>query len=247
MAMTALPAFRFAGPLACFGAALLFAFTTAFAQTPDQFDKPANVRSLKPKPDDSTEIRCTTFSDLMVRETQDGPTSENAAIVRNAKAPCTAKAGPGETVLDTNGMTLDGRRGTYLLFSDLDPHGATGFVVIDVKTGKILFRDSALSHPVLQNLGLENGSLRLRYRRGVNAPCSLMANAQKCWAQLVNDKLVPADTKAPTAKICADAYARDKAPRDNPSIVVYATEVAIDAGGNVKVLSRGAIECESMP
>jgi len=59
--------------------------------------------------------------------------------------------------------------------------------------------------------------------------------------------LVPADMKAPAAQICADAYARDKAPRDNPSIVVYATEVLIGTGGNTTVLARGAVECESMP
>lgn len=219
----------------------------ANAQTPDQFDKPVSVRTITPKPDDSTEIRCTYFADLMVRETQDGPASENAAIVRNAKAPCTAMAGAGETVLDTNGMTLDGRRGAFLLFSDLDPHGATGFVIIDATSGKILLRDAALSHPVLQSLTLENGTLRLRYKRGVNAPCSLMENAQACWAQLVKEGLIPAEMKAPSAAICAGAYARDKAPRNNPSIVVYATDVTIDTGGSAKVLSRGAVECESMP
>ncbi len=218
----------------------------ALAQTPDQFDKPAAMRSVKPKPDDSTEIRCTYFPDLMVREIQDGPESENAVIVRNAKAPCSAKAEAGGTVLDTNGMTLDGRRGSFLLFSDLNPHGATGFVVIDAKSGRIVFRDSALSNPVLQSLALEDGNLRLRYRRGINAPCSLMDNAQKCWGQLVKEGLVPSDIKAPQAQICSDAYTRDKAPRDNPSIVVYRTEVVIDAGGTAKVLSRGAVECDSM-
>jgi hypothetical protein len=225
----------------------LYSTTSGRAQTPDQFDKPLSLQTVKPKPDDSTEIRCTYFPDLMLRETQDGPSSENAAIVRNAKSPCTAKAGPGETILDTNGMTLDGRRGAYLLFSDLDPHGATGFVIIDAKSGKILLRDAALSNPVLQNLALDNGNLRLRYKRGINAPCSLMQNAQGCWAQLVKEKLVPADLKAPPGQICSDAYARDNAPRDNPSIVVYETEVVIDAGGSTKVLSRGAVQCESMP
>ena len=122
--MTDLTAFRLNARMMCLLAVSLCAPVSAAAQTPDQFDKALSVQTIKPKPDDSTEIRCTTFADLMVRETQDGPTSENAAIVRNAKAPCTAKAGPGETVLDTNGMTLDGRRGSYLLFSDLDPHGA---------------------------------------------------------------------------------------------------------------------------
>jgi hypothetical protein len=225
----------------------LYSTTSARAQTPDQFDKPVSVQTIKPKPDDSTEIRCTYFADLMLRESQDGPSSENAALVRNAKAPCTAKAGPGETVLDTAGMTLDGRRGAYLLFSDLDPHGATGFVVIDATSGKILLRDAALSNPVLQNLTLDNGNLRLRYKRGINAPCSLMENAKGCWAQLVKEGLIPAEMKAPAATICAAAYARDKAPRNNPSIVVYATELTIGAGGGTKVLSRGAVECESMP
>ena len=150
-------------------------------------------------------------------------------------------------MLDTNGMTLDGRRGAFLLFSDLDPHGATGFLIIDVKSGRIVFRDAALSNPVLQDLALENGNLRLRYQRGINAPCSLMENAAKCWAQLIKEKLVPADMKAPAAQICEEAYKRDKASRNNPSIVVYQTEVLIDAGGNAKVLSRGAVQCESMP
>jgi hypothetical protein len=245
--MTALTVFGKTRSLACIGAAMLLLCAPVFAQTPDQFDKPAAVRSVKPKPDDSTEIRCTYFSDLMVRETQDGPESENAAIVRNPKAACKAAAVPGETLLDTAGMTLDGRKGSYLLFSDLDPHGATGFVIIDTKSGHILLRDAAMSHPVLQTLTLENGSLRLRYRRGVNAPCSLMQDAKKCWSQMVREKLVPSDLPAPSAQICSEAYGRDNAPRNNPSIVVYATEVIIDAGGKTKVLSRGAVECESMP
>lgn len=245
--MTHSTVLRLAVRLAVTASTWLCCVAPAPAQTPDQFDKPASVRSIKPKPGDSTEIRCTSFADLMVRETQDGPSSENAAIVRNAKAPCTAKAGPGETVLDTAGMTLDGRRGAFLLFSDLDPHGATGFVIVDTKTGKVLLRDAALSHPVLQSLTLENGNLRLRYKRGINAPCSLMENAQTCWAQLVKEGLVPAEMKAPSGMICAAAYERDKAPRDNPSIVVYATEVIVDAAGGTKVLSRGAVECESLP
>jgi hypothetical protein len=74
-----------------------------------------------------------------------------------------------------------------------------------------------------------------------------MENAQTCWAQLVKEGLIPAEMKAPSGAICADAYKRDKAPRNNPSIVVYATEVTIDAGGGTKVLSRGAVGCESMP
>ena len=228
-------------------AATLLSSSSMLAQTPDQFDKPASVRSFKPKQDDSAEIRCSYFPDLMIRETQDGPSSENAAIVRDAKAPCSARAEPRETALDTSGMTFDGRRGAFLLFSDLDPHGATGFVVIDTKTGKILLRDAALSNPVLQSLALDGGKLRLRYRRGINAPCSLMDNAQACWTQLVKEGLVPADMKAPSGNICSTAYARDNAPRNNPSIVVYPTEVTVDASGTTQVLSRGAVECESMP
>ena len=246
-AMTTLPASSTAKSLACIGAALLLLSAPVCAQPPDQFDKPAAVRSIKPKPDDSTEIRCTYFSDLMLRETQDGPESENAAIMRNPKAACTADAVPGETLLDTAGMTLDGRKGSYLLFSDLDPHGATGFVIIDARSGHILLRDAAMGHPVLQNLSLENGGLRLRYKRGVNAPCSLMQDAKKCWSQMVGEKLVPAELPAPPAQICNEAYSRDKAPRNNPSIVVYATEVIVDAAGKTTVLSRGAVECESMP
>jgi hypothetical protein len=231
----------------CALAAIAASLAAAAAQTPDQFDKPAEVRTIKPKPDQDTQIRCTVFADLMIRETQDGPESENAAMVKNPKAPCTAKAAQGEILLDTAGMTLDGRRGAFLLFSDLDPHGATNFAIIDARSGRILFRDAALSNPVLQSLTLESDTLRLRYRRGVNAPCSLMRDMQACWAELVKDGLVPDEVTMPAANICAESYQRDRSPRENPSIVVYATEVAIDAGGNAKVLSRGTVDCEPMP
>ena len=231
----------------CALAAVAAGLAGAAAQTPDQFDKPAEVRTIKPTPDQDTEIRCTSFADLMIRETQDGPESENAAIVKNPQAPCSAKAAPGEILLDTAGMTLDGRRGGFLLFSDLDPHGATNFAIVEASTGRIVFRDAALSNPVLQSLALENGTLRLRYRRGVNAPCSLMRNAKTCWAELVKDGLVPAEITMPAADICAESYRRDSSPPENPSIVVYASEVAIDAGGNAKVLSRGDLSCEPMP
>jgi hypothetical protein len=105
-------------------ALLLLLYGVSLAQSPDQFDTPVSVKTVEPKADDSIEIRCTYFSDLVVRERVDGPESENAAIVRDANAPCTADTVPGETLLDTAGMTLDGRRGAFLLFSDLDPHGA---------------------------------------------------------------------------------------------------------------------------
>jgi hypothetical protein len=225
----------------------LLAVPTAHAQTPDQFDKPASVQTIKPKAGDSTEMRCTSFADLMIRETQDGPESENAAIVREAQAPCTAQSAAAETVLDTAGMTLDGRRGAFLLFSDLNPHGATGFVVIDAKTGKILLRDAALSNPVLQSLTLENGDLRLRYQRGINAPCSLMENARKCWARLIKDGLIPGTLKTPSSRICQHAYKRDRSPRNNPSIVSYTTDAVVESGGTVKIVSRGVVRCTPMP
>jgi hypothetical protein len=247
MSMTDLNIFRLKALLMCVLAISFCAPVSAPAHSPDQFDKPVSVQTIKPKPNDPTEIRCTTFADLMIRETQDGPESENAAIVREAQAPCTAKGGPGETVLDTAGMTLDGRRGAYLLFSDLNPHGATGFAIIDAKTGKILLRDAALSNPVLRSLALENGNLRLRYQRGVNAPCSLMDNARKCWARLIKDGLIPGTLKAPSSRICQHAYKQDRSPRNNPSIVSYTTEVVVDTGGTAKVMSRGVVRCTPMP
>ncbi len=228
---------------------------SALAQTtfaPGLFDKPASVRKVPPpKPnEDSTEVQCTYYSDFMIRVVMDGPTAEKAGLVRAANAPCSAKKLPGEITLDTDNMSLVGRKGPALLFSAMDSNGSEPFVVIDAQSGKILLKDGTIGGPVpgIQTLAFEQGGLRLRYRRAFNAPCSILQNAAGCWARLVKEGLLPRDMaqQVPAPQICDAAYKKMKAPRDNPSIVIYQTEIIVFSAAT-QVVSRGPVGCDSMP
>ncbi len=188
----------------------------------------------------------------MIREKQEGPTSDNAALVRGANPPCTAKPVPGEIPLETSALALAGRKESALFFLAMSSNGAEPFVVIDATSGRIVLKDgteSVQGRMGIQSAAFENGGLRLRYRRAFNAPCSILQNAAGCWAQMVKAGLLPQDMaqQVPSPQICNAAYQKAKAPRDNPSIVLYQTEIMVFGDGKTQTLSRGPVACDSMP
>ena len=158
------------------GMVLVSAFiaTPALSQSkfaPGLFDKPSNVRKIPPKPgsSDSREVTCTYFPDVMIRVVSDGPTAEKAALVRGANPPCNANKLAGELTLDTDDMYFAGRKGAALVFFFMDSHGTSPFAVIDAQSGKAVLKDGTTGDAGLQSASFEQGGLRLRYRRSVNA------------------------------------------------------------------------------
>ena len=76
----------------------------ARAQEPAaQFDKPVSTRTHQAN-NDAPKIICTAYADVMVREAQDGPTSENAMLLRGANARCEVKAPVGAVTIETEGL-----------------------------------------------------------------------------------------------------------------------------------------------
>jgi hypothetical protein len=222
------------------------------------FDHPAHVQTVKPKSDDDPvgEIICTTYADLMVRETgTDTPDPGAASLVRiaaGAKRPVCGHATPtGSLPLKTDGQSLLGRKGGFLVFSDTDPNGAVSFQVLAASDGHPIFTD-AKTDKGFTAVGLKDGALHLVYRRGFNAACSMVKDAATCWTSLVQQGAVPPEMakSPPAAKACGAAYAKDQpgpAPADDPTIVTYALDMSVDASGKVKVNARGAATCEPMP
>jgi hypothetical protein len=225
----------------------------ASAQQPagSPFDKPIAVQKLPPKPGgDPYEIVCTTYSGFMVRERRDGPSSQDAAIVRGSRPVCDARKVPGEIVLKTSDKYLIGRKGPFLIFSEMDPHGAVPFVIVDAGSGRIIFKDATVGNPDFRSAALEKGVLRLRYARGFNAPCSILQDAKGCWAKLVAAGMIPAAMarEVPSPRICDAAYkAMSGAPADAPSIVSYDVDMRVTAKGTTQFLSRGAVHCGIVP
>ena len=214
-----------------------------------QYDKPSNVRKIPPKPGstDSQEVTCTYFPDFMIRVVSDGPTAERAALVRSANPPCNANKLAGDLTLDTPDMAFSGRKGGALFFFHMSSHGTSPFTVIDAQTGNVVLNDGTTGDAGIQSASFEQGGLRLRYRRSANATCSIMQAG--CWARLVKEGLVPQDMaqQVPSPQICGASYRKGKSPNDNPSIVLYQSDILVFGDGKTQVLARGPVGCEPMP
>ena len=222
------------------------------------FEHPAHVQTVKAKSADDPigEITCTSYANLMIRETgTDTPDPGAAGLVRipaGAKRPvCGHAALPGSIALKTDGQSLLGRKGGFLVFGDTDPNGAVSFQVIAASNGRQLFADAKTGQGFTA-VSLKDGALHLVYRRGFNAACSMVKDAASCWADVVRQGAIPPDMakSPPAAKACAAAYAKDQprpAPADDPSIIAYALDLTVAASGKVTVNSHGAPTCEPMP
>ena len=222
------------------------------------FDHPARVQTVKATSADDPigEITCTTYAELMIRETgTDTPDPGAASLIRipaGAKRPaCGHAAAPRSIPLKTEGQSLLGRKGGFLVFGDTDPNGAVSFQVLAASDGRQIFTD-AKTDKGFTAVSLKDGALHLVYRRGFNASCSMVKDPATCWASLVQQGAIPPEMakSPPAATACAAAYAKDQpraAPADDPSIITYNLDMTVDASGKVKVSSRGAAACEPMP
>ena len=221
----------------------------------NSLDKPAAVRRVKPKSDADPvgEITCTYHADVMVRESGvDTPEPADATLIAltrgGRKPPCAAGRIAGGIKLKTEGYALVGRKGPFLVWDVSDPNGAMPFMVMLARGGKTLFEDGLT--PALgarRSATLQNGVLRLAYRRGFNAPCSLMQNARACWLKIAAADKAPT-AMAPLAKAppsCRAAYRGVAA--DDPSIVLYDVDLTLDTSGQVKALARGPASCMPQP
>lgn len=220
-----------------------------------QLDRPSATRKVPPKPDaDATgQIACTFYPDLMVRETgTDTPAPDAALLVRvppgSARPACDAQPPADSIMLDTENFSFIGRKSGFLLFSATDPNGAVPFLVLDAETGRLLYADGTAADRGIRSLAVRNGTLHLRYTRGINAPCSLMQDAVGCWARLLREGKVPGTmAQAPSAAICAASYKTTRAPPDVPSIIVYDMDMTVDAAGRTQILSQGPVSCAALP
>ena len=212
------------------------------------FDKPISTKKFPGKQDDQNVI-CTVYPDVTVRESLDGPTSDKAKLLRGANAPCGAKPPVSAITLQTDGLSLVGRKGDFLVFSEIDPQGVTRFSVIDARSGKVALKDATHGSPEFKSAQFAGGVTTLAYTRGIGAKCSLLNSGMRCWSSIVMEGMVPEPLarNAPDPRICAGAYKEAKSPKDNPSIISFDVESKIDAVGKVKTIPLGKPFCDAMP
>jgi hypothetical protein len=240
-------------------AALGLSAPASAASNPESrlFDRPAEVRTLAPKSADDPvgQITCTYYAGLMVREigtdTPDPGAATMVAFLNSAHRPtCGRSASPTAIAMKTEGFSLLGRKGPFLVFDATDPNGAVDFVVLAASTGATLFEDGK-SDRGLRSVALVRGVLRLTYRRGLNAPCSVLKDRVSCWASLAHAGAIPATLgrAPPPVRACAAAYRKGPrpAPADDPSIILYAVTTTVDGSGKAHVTVSGRVTCAPMP
>jgi hypothetical protein len=190
-------------------------------------------------------VTCDTYDGFMVKVVDRGEKgAERLALVRfdprSAPPACDDAAAPGEVVLASWSGYFAGARSHYVFFHGDDgwEAGSTGFAVYDVVTGKKVLEDAAVPDVAAARIDHVGGGLRMRYRRAWRADCSLLGDPGSCWKKIA--ALLGLEGAPPA---CAGAYAREKAPQDDPSVLLYDAEVTLGASAVHPVNARARPEC----
>lgn len=249
MRRSLLPAARFAAARFALLAACLPAPSVAAGWEAARFEPPAKTETATSEEGkmsgEGKQITCTTYRDLMVRESDtDTPDPEDATLVplANGAAPaCAAAPGPGARILATAGQRFLGRTGGFLVFEQASTNGTVPFAVLDAGTGRTLIRDTT-AEAGIDSFAVADGTLRLGFQRGVQGACSIPKHGARCWARIARDGPLPPAVAALPApvKACAGSYRAGKAPKDTLSIVSFPVRLTgtapptVEAGGPVR-------------
>jgi len=202
------------------------------------FDQPLDKTVVALPPDPLNPHRkpkrsCTRYPGFLVKEVDLGEVgAEEQTILplpMGAKTPaCEAKL-KHEIVIKPAlwSGSFDGAKGGFLFYDAGDGvNGGMPFAVFSAGTGKKLFEDARAGQG-FASVALENGALVVRYRRVWLAPCSLYADAGRCWK-----KIMARTALAPSARPDCSAKYRDtiKAwPRAVETTVHLPTVIAYEA------------------
>ena len=234
---------------------VLLADTAAATQWADVLDKPLGVEVVERGTDEAPlpQITCTTYADFTLRETDtDSPAPEASAIIPAALLPkgenCAEAAGGGVRTLDTGGTRFVGRKGSLLFFEEASTNGSVPFYVLDAATGRELFNDVTADGEVI-SLSVEKGTLRMRFRRGVDGDCSIAQEGAACWKRIARDNDIPRAVAALPApeKNCEQNYRSGGATGEAPSIVSFDVKLEMKGKEPATITARGPLNCMPVP
>jgi hypothetical protein len=227
------------------------------AQAAPVYDKPLQVISIHSPQLSAARppaVSCTYYADAMVLEDGvDGPSEGSAFILPVSPAQsiprCNNVTPPQHSIaLRSQGFSIDGRKGNFLIFVFDDPTGAGQFAIFNIQTGKRLFTDG---WNTTETVTVKDGALHVLYNRGINAPCSLITNHAACWTQIIETGQIPRGAFAgpPSVKTCEESYQAEAVfekrpiPYDDESIISYDTDLTLDSEGH----AAGPLQCYPEP
>ena len=135
------------------------------------------------------------------------PKQKSLPLCRYEQSPSAIILGSSET-----NVFFRGTVGRYVFVSDADSiSGAASFSIYDVLSGKRIYQDYAEGD--FDTTAIDTNVLRLRYRRAYNADCSMVAQAEQCWAAIRKTTLLPPEPKPN----CLNSYrvAKENAARNH--------------------------------
>jgi hypothetical protein len=245
---------------------VLLALCCAPAMAADPlFDRPLREKHV-PLPSDplnpqlKARLSCFYYPHLMVKQVDLGEKGADQLSMTyvgkgQAEPACRRARGKDEKIVSGWGGYFRGVRGSYVFFdADDGSGGGLGFAVFNAGDEQKLFTDIAAElHAVALSGPVQDPDARpwyenplvLRYRRVYQAPCSLRADAQGCWATIKSAtglaQAAPPD--------CAAAYAASESSTDkeqlammraDPSMIEYEVEAVLDGHGVIRLSPAGA-------
>ena len=233
------------------------------------FDKPSQEHyiPLPRNPDNpqaNAELRCFSYPNLMVRQIYRGEIGAELALIRNEPGKpvpaCKTGATDGEIEIRDYVPFLgelgyfEGKFGNYLIFSAAEStQGATGFWVYSLHGNKLFADLVDATHFDIRSLSITAGKesrklLQLRYRRVLEAQCSLYSGEAECWRDIRQSTGLKG--KAPSCREDYQKYLKSipatdrRKGRETPSIVEYDVEAIIDRATVSRLAPvSGAIRC----
>jgi hypothetical protein len=171
--------------------------TSASVTLTESFDKPVRKtvvnlgRSTTPTISARILLSCFYYPDFMVKELNDrgvkGVRWVTATPVINVNAPaCRLAHSSTERFMATEWWSFEGVKGSLLFLeaADGDDNGGMPFRILDLKTGKKIFEDSAWWDGHLKFVHTTDETVSLRYLRVVGGDCSIPKDGISCWSKV---------------------------------------------------------------
>jgi hypothetical protein len=183
--------------LAAISSAVFFApACSAASPTGPAFEKPTAVTHLRLGPADTKpisykEIRCSYFSDIIIKEWDEREIGDKQiSYIRapaSTKPVCQRAALSGEHVLPTGDLTvylLGYTAGTIFLGDADGANNTIGFYAFDPKTNRQRFTDTIKLDSKFSTIAVDGDTLRLGYTRAVAGSCSVVIDGAECWTKI---------------------------------------------------------------
>jgi hypothetical protein len=180
-------------------AAAVFGYSTSTpASSAESFDKPVRKtvvnlgRSPYLMPNDPARIQlsCYYYPDFVIKELSNPGLKgvrwvTMTPAIKGGLPTCRLAHASTERFVAKEWWAFEGVKGSLLFLeaADGDDNGGMPFRIIDSKTGKKIFEDSAWWNGHLEFMPAPDGNMSLRYLRVVGGDCSIPKDGTSCWSK----------------------------------------------------------------